>query len=126
MQTVRRRGRARRGRPRFARRAYHLPPNDASGSHRYPTEPSMKRLPGITASTGEARRVSGSPRARPRWRAWLSPAPDSVLAVVARQGRPLWTEWVHLLWTSWVFTTPLFTPRGYDLQWALITLASYP
>ncbi|MBJ6981589.1 sensor histidine kinase [Luteimonas sp. MC1572] len=60
------------------------------------------------------------------WRAWVQPAPDSALAAVQRQGRSAWTEWVHLMWSAWVFTTPLFTPDGYSTRWALLTLLTYP
>ncbi|MGY1458407.1 MULTISPECIES: sensor histidine kinase [unclassified Luteimonas] len=66
------------------------------------------------------------PPASKGWRAWLSPAPDSLIAVTMRQGRPPWIEWVHLMWTVWVFITPLFVPGGYDLRWAALTLLSYP
>ena len=62
----------------------------------------------------------------PGWRGWLRPAPDSALAAVQRQGRSTWTEWVHLMWTAWVFTTPLFTPGGYSVRWVLLTLLTYP
>ena len=61
-----------------------------------------------------------------RWRARFAPAPDSLMAATLRQGRPQWTEWVHLMWTVWVFITPLFTPGGYGLRWLLLTIASYP
>ncbi|MCD9027169.1 sensor histidine kinase [Luteimonas sp. BDR2-5] len=57
---------------------------------------------------------------------WLRPAPDSALACAVREGRPAWTEFLHLLWTVWVFVVPAFTPWGYDLRWTLLTLASYP
>lgn len=60
------------------------------------------------------------------WRAWFVPAPDSLMAATLRLGRPQWTEWVHLMWTLWVFVTPLFTPDGYSLRWGLLTLLSYP
>ncbi len=59
-------------------------------------------------------------------RSWLSPAPDSVLAAVSRQGRSPWSEWVHLLWSAWVFLTPSFSPAGYDARWLALTLLSYP
>ena len=59
-------------------------------------------------------------------RGWLAPAPDSVLAAASRQGRAAWTEWVHLLWTAWVFLTPAFSPAGYDARWLVLTLLSYP
>ncbi|HEY4531006.1 MAG TPA: sensor histidine kinase [Luteimonas sp.] len=48
------------------------------------------------------------------------------MAASLRLGRPPWTEWVHLVWTAWVFVTPLFTPGGYGLRWALLTATSYP
>ncbi|MCR6686670.1 histidine kinase [Pseudoxanthomonas sp.] len=57
---------------------------------------------------------------------WLKPAPDSLLACALRRGRPAWSEAIHVLWTLWVFVLPLFTPQGYDLRWALLTLLSYP
>lgn len=70
---------------------------------------------------------TGTPgRATSGWRAWLAPAPDSLMAATLRQGRPQWTEWVHLMWSVWVFITPLFAPGGYGLRWLLLTLASYP
>ncbi|GAB3042781.1 sensor histidine kinase [Stenotrophomonas tumulicola] len=55
----------------------------------------------------------------------LRPAPDSAVAENLRLGKSGWSDYVHLLWTSWVFLTPLFGP-GYTLRWALLTLASYP
>lgn len=57
---------------------------------------------------------------------WLHPSPGSILADALRQGRPVWSEMIHLLWTIWVFVVPLFNPSGYDLRWALLTLLSYP
>lgn len=60
------------------------------------------------------------------WRAWLAPAPDSVLAAAMRQGHSPWTEWVHLMWTAWVFVTPVFVPGGYSARWIALTLLSYP
>ncbi|MEN1941437.1 sensor histidine kinase [Luteimonas sp. MJ246] len=66
------------------------------------------------------------PLASKGWRALLALAPDSLMAATLRQGRPLWSEWVHLMWTMWVFLTPLFSPGGYDLRWLLLTLLSYP
>ncbi|MCE7032041.1 sensor histidine kinase [Lysobacter sp. GX 14042] len=65
-------------------------------------------------------------RATVMLRRWLSPAPDSLLACAARRGSAPWTEWVHLLWTAWVFITPMFTPSGYDTRWIGLTLLSYP
>ncbi|MEO6365839.1 MAG: sensor histidine kinase, partial [Luteimonas sp.] len=58
-------------------------------------------------------------------RRWLAPAPDSAAAEALRQGRSPWAHAVHLLWSAWIFVTPLFS-GGYDLRWALLTLLSYP
>ncbi|MBN8223390.1 MAG: sensor histidine kinase [Xanthomonadales bacterium] len=58
--------------------------------------------------------------------AWLRAAPDSQLAGALRRGRPAWSEFVHLLWSVWVFIVPVFTSQGYDARWWLLTLASYP
>ena len=57
--------------------------------------------------------------------AWLRPAPDSVVADNIKIGRWPWLDAIHLLWTVWVFITPLFA-GGYTWRWAGITLASYP
>ncbi|HET6397149.1 MAG TPA: sensor histidine kinase [Pseudoxanthomonas sp.] len=56
----------------------------------------------------------------------LKPAPDSLVAGALRRGRPAWSEAIHVLWSVWVFIVPVFTPEGYDLRWALLTLLSYP
>ena len=58
-------------------------------------------------------------------RSWFAPAPDSHLADGMRRGKSPQAEFIHLLWSVWVFITPAFG-IGYDLRWALITLASYP
>ena len=58
-------------------------------------------------------------------RAWLAPAPDSSVAEMLRQHKSPWTEGVHLLWSAWVFITPLFG-GGYSWKWAAITAASFP
>lgn len=58
-------------------------------------------------------------------RDWFTPAPDSRVAAIRRQGKSPWMESVHLLWSAWVFITPAFGGR-YDLQWVLITLFAYP
>lgn len=57
--------------------------------------------------------------------AWLTPAPDSVVAGRQQQGKPLWIDAVHLLWSVWVFITPIFG-GGFDLRWLGLTLLSYP
>ena len=57
--------------------------------------------------------------------AWLKPAADSVVADNLKLGKWPWLDAVHLLWTVWVFITPLFS-GGFTLRWMLITLWSYP
>lgn len=61
--------------------------------------------------------------------AWLRsrmvPAEDSSLADSLRRGKSPWSDWVHLLWSMWVFLTPMLS-HGYDLRWAGLTLLSYP
>ena len=56
---------------------------------------------------------------------WLKPAADSVVADNLKLGKWPWLDAVHLLWTIWVFITPLFS-GGFTLRWMLITLWSYP
>ncbi|MBT2118749.1 sensor histidine kinase [Dyella sp. LX-66] len=58
-------------------------------------------------------------------RSWLTPAPDSRVASIQRQGKSVWAEGVHLLWSVWVFITPAMGSH-YDLQWVLLTVLSYP
>src|SRR6476659_3219286 len=58
-------------------------------------------------------------------RAWFTSAPDSVVADLVRRGKSPWTDAVHLLWSAWVFVTPMFG-GGYTLRWITLTLASYP
>ncbi len=62
----------------------------------------------------------------PAWlRRRMAPAPDSAVAEAQRRGKSPWTDGVHLLWSAWVFVTPLFG-GGYDWKWAGFTLLSYP
>ncbi len=62
----------------------------------------------------------------PAWlRHWLIPAADSSLADSIRRGKSPWSDCVHLLWSMWVFLTPMLS-HGYDLRWAGLTLLSYP
>jgi two-component system sensor histidine kinase DesK len=56
--------------------------------------------------------------------AWLTPAPDSLVAGSMRKGKSPWVDAVHLLWSVWVFLTPVFS--GYTWHWAVLTLISYP
>src|SRR5690606_31484957 len=59
---------------------------------------------------------------------WLRPAPDSLAACDQRLNRPVWTHFIHLVWTVWVFLTPVFAGGEYGLalRWAWLTLLSYP
>jgi two-component system sensor histidine kinase DesK len=62
-----------------------------------------------------------------QWAArWLAPAPDSSVARNLRRGKSPWTDGVHLLWSAWIFITPLFGGGHYGWRWVAITLASYP
>src|SRR3546814_11648358 len=62
-----------------------------------------------------------------RWvAASLVPAPDSAVACNLRRGKSPWTDGVHLLWSAWIFITPLFGGGHYGWRWVAITLASYP
>ncbi len=60
-----------------------------------------------------------------RLRRWFAPAPDSALAQTLRRGKSGWSEAVHLLWSAWIFLTPLFG-GGFGLRWVLLTALSYP
>ena len=66
----------------------------------------------------------------PAWRRrlgrWFQPAPDSFVAQSLRLGKSPWVDAVHLLWTAWVFITPIFSDRGWDARWWLCTALSYP
>ncbi|WP_109124848.1 sensor histidine kinase [Dyella sp. C11] len=55
---------------------------------------------------------------------WLTPAPDSLVAIGIRKGKSPWVDAIHLLWSVWVFITPIFD--RYTWQWAWLTLLSYP
>jgi two-component system sensor histidine kinase DesK len=55
----------------------------------------------------------------------MAPAPDSLAAESIRRGKSPWTHGVHLLWTVWIFLTPLFG-GGYGGKWVVLTLLSYP
>jgi two-component system sensor histidine kinase DesK len=67
---------------------------------------------------------------RDRLRGWaaasLAYAPDSSVACNLRRGKSPWTDGVHLLWSVWIFITPLFGGGHYGWRWLAITLASYP
>ncbi|MFK2877069.1 sensor histidine kinase [Rhodanobacter hydrolyticus] len=59
---------------------------------------------------------------------WFTPAPDSGVADDIRRGKSPWADSVHLLWSVWIFITPLFDngTAGYTRTWLLFTAASYP
>jgi len=59
---------------------------------------------------------------------WFVPAPDSGVADDLRRGKSPWADSVHLLWSVWIFVTPLFDHgiAGYTRTWLLFTLVSYP
>jgi two-component system sensor histidine kinase DesK len=59
---------------------------------------------------------------------WFTPAPDSGVADDLRRGKSPWADSVHLLWSAWIFVTPLFDGgvAGYTRSWLLFTLGSYP
>lgn len=62
----------------------------------------------------------------PAWlRRHFTPAADSVAAAELRRGKSPWTGGIHLLWSVWVFITPLMG-GGFNLRWGLLTLLSYP
>ena len=73
---------------------------------------------------------AGTSSASQRLRRWVAaslvPAPDSSVACNVRRGKSPWTDAVHLLWSVWLFITPLFGGGRYSLFWAALTLASYP
>jgi len=58
----------------------------------------------------------------------MQPAPDSAIAEELRIGRRPWTSFVHLVWSVWVFITPLMSGGvyGFTLRWVVLTLLSYP
>jgi two-component system sensor histidine kinase DesK len=58
-------------------------------------------------------------------RCGFAPAPDSAIADLIRQGKSPWTDAVHLLWSLWVFITPMFG-MGYTWKWVGLTALSYP
>ena len=60
-----------------------------------------------------------------RLTAWFTPEPGSRISEIIREGKSPWMESVHLLWSAWVFVTPLFD-RGYTWQWAALTAITYP
>ena len=67
-----------------------------------------------------------APMTPPAWlRRHFTPAPDSAAAGSIRRGKSPWTDGIHLLWSLWVFLTPMFG-GGYSLRWLVLTAVSYP
>jgi len=59
---------------------------------------------------------------------WFAPAPDSGYADDIRRGRNPLADSVHLLWSLWIFVTPMFERglTGYTSRWLLMTFITYP
>ena len=61
-----------------------------------------------------------------RWAmASLVPAPDSAVACNVRSGKSPWADRVHLLWSAWLFITPLFGGQ-YTWRWVVLTTTTFP
>lgn len=58
--------------------------------------------------------------------AFLMPAQDSLAARSLRKGKSPWVDAVHLLWSAWIFFTPIWTSEGWSARWVFFTLATYP
>lgn len=58
--------------------------------------------------------------------AWMRPATDSLVARSIAKGKSPWADAVHLLWTAWLFITPVFDRDAWNLRWITLTVASYP
>ncbi|HRN59850.1 MAG TPA: sensor histidine kinase [Chiayiivirga sp.] len=61
-------------------------------------------------------------------RRWLIPASGSLAEQELRAGRSPWLVMIHLVWSVWVFMTPLFSggPYGFTPLWFILTAISYP
>lgn len=58
---------------------------------------------------------------------WLQLTPDSLAARSVRKGKSAWIDAVHLLWSVWIFITPMFDDRDrWNLRWLVLTVLSYP
>lgn len=58
--------------------------------------------------------------------AFFAPAPDSLAAASIRRGKSPWVDAVHLLWSAWLFATPIWSNGGWNARWFFFTLATYP
>jgi two-component system sensor histidine kinase DesK len=61
-----------------------------------------------------------------RLAAFFLPAPDSQAAASIRRNKSPWVDAVHLLWSSWLFATPIWSTDGWNERWLFFTLATYP
>ena len=57
-------------------------------------------------------------------RRWFTPASDSLVVGSVRKGKSPWVDAVHLLWSAWIFITPVFD--HFSWRWAWLTLLTYP
>lgn len=59
---------------------------------------------------------------------WLPIAPDSIAAQEQQLGRSGWAPFVHLVWSIWVFITPMFGggAMGYTALWLGLTVVTFP
>jgi len=57
---------------------------------------------------------------------WMKPAPDSLVAGSIARGKSPWVDAVHLLWTAWLFITPVFDRDAWNIRWIALTAVSYP
>ena len=46
---------------------------------------------------------------RPVLPRWLQPSPGSIAEQERLLGRSPWTNFIHLVWSVWVFLTPVFS-----------------
>lgn len=58
--------------------------------------------------------------------AFFTLAPDSLAARSMRKGKSPCVDAVHLLWSAWLFFTPIWTSEGWSARWVLFTLGTYP
>jgi two-component system, NarL family, sensor histidine kinase DesK len=58
--------------------------------------------------------------------AWLRPTPDSEAAENIRKGHNPWMDAVHLLWSVWIFFSPLMDSKGFSREWVITAGVTYP
>src|SRR5690606_11645452 len=95
--------------------------------HGPPAWPAYHRAPERPRRSAQENAMhSHVPASEPARRRWLRAAPDSIIGCAKRRGRPAWSEFMHILWSMWVFIVPVFSPEGHDRRWWALTLVSYP